>query len=491
MCEICLADELQPVNPLPPVYRNFGGHLLDEWCNIPQDQIDNLILSMPSVLRGSVLLCKPKIEDSIPAGIDRYSGCENLRQACHMIMLPVKDLLSISLALGMFSIRRELELNKFSSFDDGDIEEDPSRMIERVEYLGSYPSDIENSILSSNIDLSKTHILGVDLSTFLPPLEEPLGVPGEASCQNPFNCTYRLTNVQGRPTMLALPMAVTHPYNYENDRMYDSNPDLMDQNSLPALQGEPLQHSQSMVLPEVSQKCDLDAVHQSRTKSFGIELDDFLPRNMDPAKNSYGSLEISDAEAISSIYRGHESMNKVLTHRKKYLQSVMRIWKTEGPIAGLTSAIHMSDSAILVDILTLLITKPSSWTLDMCQLLLPVICDLLKSKYETYITIGCMSLKLIMKNFAQVIKINITAPKGVGIDISREERLRPTTGIHLAHCPDEFHGHRSDYVRQEAKTRYRVSLVSAHVTTLEEDLKQQPLCQDSPKDVLSDSGLEI
>ncbi|GFV83830.1 uncharacterized protein TNCV_387381 [Trichonephila clavipes] len=43
----------------------------------------------------------------------------------------------------------------------------------------------------------------------------------------------------------------------------------------------------------------------------------------------------------------------------------------------------------------------------------------------------------------------------------------------------------------EAKTSHRVSLVSAHVTTLEEDLKQQPLCQDSPKDVLSDSGLEI
>ncbi|GFR28178.1 katanin p80 WD40 repeat-containing subunit B1, partial [Trichonephila clavata] len=168
-----------------------------------------------------------------------------------------------------------------------------------------------------------------------------------------------------------------------NDKMHDSNPDLMDQNSLPALQGDPLKHSQSMMLPDVSQKCDLDAVHQSRNKSFGIELDDFLPRNMDPSKNSYGSLEISDAEAISSIYRGHESMTKVLTHRKKYLQSVMRIWKTEGPIAGLTSAIHMSDSAILVDILTLLITKPSSWTLDMCQLLLPVLCDLLKSKYET------------------------------------------------------------------------------------------------------------
>ncbi|GFV45548.1 DDE_3 domain-containing protein [Trichonephila clavipes] len=25
---VCLADELQPVNPLLPVYRNFGGHYL-------------------------------------------------------------------------------------------------------------------------------------------------------------------------------------------------------------------------------------------------------------------------------------------------------------------------------------------------------------------------------------------------------------------------------------------------------------------------------
>ncbi|GFT92627.1 transposable element Tcb2 transposase [Trichonephila clavipes] len=26
--EHALADELQPVNPLPPLYRNFGGHCL-------------------------------------------------------------------------------------------------------------------------------------------------------------------------------------------------------------------------------------------------------------------------------------------------------------------------------------------------------------------------------------------------------------------------------------------------------------------------------
>ncbi|KFM75469.1 Katanin p80 WD40-containing subunit B1, partial [Stegodyphus mimosarum] len=84
----------------------------------------------------------------------------------------------------------------------------------------------------------------------------------------------------------------------------------------------------------------------------------------------------------------------------------------------------MSEPAVLVDILSLLISKPSTWNLDICQLLLPVICDLLKSKYETYITIGCMSLKLILKNFSHVIKVNITTPKSIGIDISREERYK-------------------------------------------------------------------
>ncbi|GFX15026.1 transposable element Tcb2 transposase [Trichonephila clavipes] len=46
VCGIYLADELQPVNP-PTSLPELRRALLDEWCNIPQDQIDNLILSMP------------------------------------------------------------------------------------------------------------------------------------------------------------------------------------------------------------------------------------------------------------------------------------------------------------------------------------------------------------------------------------------------------------------------------------------------------------
>ncbi|GFV44401.1 uncharacterized protein TNCV_4935851 [Trichonephila clavipes] len=43
----------------------------------------------------------------------------------------------------------------------------------------------------------------------------------------------------------------------------------------------------------------------------------------------------------------------------------------------------------------------------------------------------------------------------------------------------------------EAKTRHGVSFVLAFLKILEEDLKQQPVYQDSPKDYLSGLSLEI
>ncbi|GFV67103.1 uncharacterized protein TNCV_819121 [Trichonephila clavipes] len=47
MCGICLAEELQLVKPLPTCLPELLRALLDEWYSIPEDHIDNLILSMP------------------------------------------------------------------------------------------------------------------------------------------------------------------------------------------------------------------------------------------------------------------------------------------------------------------------------------------------------------------------------------------------------------------------------------------------------------
>ncbi|GFW61720.1 transposable element Tcb1 transposase [Trichonephila clavipes] len=40
-------QRIEARQPPPPCLSELRRALLDEWCNIPQDQIDNLILSMP------------------------------------------------------------------------------------------------------------------------------------------------------------------------------------------------------------------------------------------------------------------------------------------------------------------------------------------------------------------------------------------------------------------------------------------------------------
>ncbi|GFX89159.1 transposable element Tcb1 transposase [Trichonephila clavipes] len=97
--------------PLPTCLQELWRALLDEWCNIPQDQIDNLLFSMPTLYQGCEarsltwdkqtrfifsyfsgvlevvsLLCKPKAVSSNTDATDRFSGCEKCRHACEMIM---------------------------------------------------------------------------------------------------------------------------------------------------------------------------------------------------------------------------------------------------------------------------------------------------------------------------------------------------------------------------------------------------------------------
>lgn len=63
------------------------------------------------------------------------------------------------------------------------------------------------------------------------------------------------------------------------------------------------------------------------------------------------------------------------------------------------------------------------WNLDLCNSLLGPISELFQSRYEMYITVACSALRLILRNFASVIKSNVEAPlHTIGVDVSREER---------------------------------------------------------------------
>ncbi|KAK2502076.1 hypothetical protein MC885_005050 [Smutsia gigantea] len=88
------------------------------------------------------------------------------------------------------------------------------------------------------------------------------------------------------------------------------------------------------------------------------------------------------------------------------------------------SAVAINDLSVVVDLLNIVNQKASLWKLDLCTTVLPQIEKLLQSKYESYVQTGCTSLKLILQRFLPLITDILAAPPSVGVDISREERLR-------------------------------------------------------------------
>ncbi|XP_012235415.1 katanin p80 WD40 repeat-containing subunit B1-like isoform X2 [Linepithema humile] len=171
-----------------------------------------------------------------------------------------------------------------------------------------------------------------------------------------------------------------------------------------------------------------ELVPMSADKPYGLDVENFLPHSYTGSTAlGYSTMsvltEMSEAEVLNSMMRSHESMMAVLKSRHRSLQIIYSLWHNKDLKAAVDSAVAMNDLAIIVDLLGILTLKQSMWNLDLCNSLLGPISDLLQSKYEMYITVACSALRLILRNFAPVIKSNVEAPlHTIGVDVSREER---------------------------------------------------------------------
>ncbi|XP_076047816.1 katanin p80 WD40 repeat-containing subunit B1-like isoform X2 [Oratosquilla oratoria] len=165
-----------------------------------------------------------------------------------------------------------------------------------------------------------------------------------------------------------------------------------------------------------------------------INFEEFLPNKLNSVNIGSGlsgsdgltgivGSEMSEQEVLSSIMRGHSSMMSVISARTRGLQVVRKLWQTKDLMTAVDHALNTGDHALLVDVLGVINLRPSIWNLDLLTALLPSVSLLLQSKHESYVTCGCNSLKVMLKNFAQMIKSNMQGPiHSVGVDISREER---------------------------------------------------------------------
>ncbi|CAG2161528.1 unnamed protein product [Oppiella nova] len=239
--------------------------------------------------------------------------------------------------------------------------------------------------------------------------------------------SHRITNlVHPRPSET---VSIVRPV--VNDNCKPINASILSTNGVHS------QQKAAIVFPEArSPPSPLDAplelIPETRDHPAGLDLDEFLPKHLQDTMRLgiHPQPEMSESEAMSAIMRGHKSIVTVLSHRRKNMCIILAMWSSKDSRNALEQAIHMEDQSVIVDILNVITLKPAVWTLDMCQILLPCIQDLLQSKYESYMSVGCAALKLILKQFAPTIKTNITAPPGIGVDISREERYNKCMGCY-------------------------------------------------------------
>ncbi|XP_061404731.1 katanin p80 WD40 repeat-containing subunit B1 [Lethenteron reissneri] len=158
-----------------------------------------------------------------------------------------------------------------------------------------------------------------------------------------------------------------------------------------------------------------------RKAPLGLRAADFLPN---PER------EMTEEEVLSQVRKGYETLCTLLTDRHKKLKIVLALWTSCEIKTAIDAAISMNDAAVINDVLGIMNSKPSLWRLDLCPALIPQIEKLLHSKYESYVLTGCVALKIILQNFASVIKGNLTVPPSSVVDITREERYQKCKVCH-------------------------------------------------------------
>jgi len=188
--------------------------------------------------------------------------------------------------------------------------------------------------------------------------------------------------------------------------------------------------------PAPQQKIEL--VPNISDKPTGLSASDFLPQKfgglqigLQPsgggsklAYDHWPQNQYSESEVTSSILKDHTNIMAVITQRSRNIGIIRQLWHSKDAKTAVEQAVQFQDSAVVVDLLSVIILRPSIWNLDLCLLLLPPIGELLHSKYESYVNAATGALKLVLKNFGTVIKSNIDTPgNSVGVDISKEERL--------------------------------------------------------------------
>eukprot|EP01147_Barroeca_monosierra_P008717 gene8717-1102_t len=128
-------------------------------------------------------------------------------------------------------------------------------------------------------------------------------------------------------------------------------------------------------------KTDRVVIPAHRDKPLDLDFNAFLPA---PLIRDRIPSERTDLEICECIETGHNTIMAVMGTRVRNVQVVRHIWERGDRKKALEQLVDLEDSAALSDILTVLVSEPSTWTLDLAVSVIPSLERLIRSSYERH-----------------------------------------------------------------------------------------------------------
>jgi WD40 repeat protein len=152
-------------------------------------------------------------------------------------------------------------------------------------------------------------------------------------------------------------------------------------------------------------------------KPLGLEYDDFMPKQ---------PLEPDNSKVLQEVGENHSNFLTVLQRRSENVNLILKWWESGNMPAALNGLNMMNDLSVTADVLKNGLTDTrNEWiTLELCGQVIPLAGNLIESKYESYIRTGISVIGTLIKQFRSVISSTLTAPSTMGVDLSREDRIK-------------------------------------------------------------------
>jgi len=156
---------------------------------------------------------------------------------------------------------------------------------------------------------------------------------------------------------------------------------------------------------------------------LGLDINAFLPRTNSSPRGDV-PVPATDEEMIGILTKDHAQICSVIGMRLTHLKACRAMWNRGDAKATVETMLGTGDDSTVVDILSVLVHKPSLFNLDIAQMLLPTLERLIGAKFESHVARGIETVALLVMSFSRIILETRAAHFNVGIDLVAEERRK-------------------------------------------------------------------